>query len=64
MMLLINGLQPIERHMRVHLRGRNISMAKNRLHRTQIGAFSTMCVAQLWRNMCGLAWRPMPYDAA
>ncbi len=38
MMLLIHILQPIQRQVRVDLRGRNIGMAEDRLHRAQVGA--------------------------
>ena len=38
MMLGINALQPVERHVRIDLRGRNIGVSENRLHGTQVGA--------------------------
>ena len=38
MMLCIHALQPVERYMRINLRGRNVGMAEDRLHRAQIGA--------------------------
>ena len=37
MMLLIHSSQAIKRKVRIHLRGRDVSVAKNRLHGTQIG---------------------------
>ena len=38
MMFLIHGLQPVKRQMRVNLGSRNISVAKDGLHRAQVGA--------------------------
>ena len=38
MMLLINVLQPIECQVRIHLRGRNIGVSKDRLYGSQVGA--------------------------
>ena len=64
MMLLIHTLQPIQRQMRVHLRGRNIGMTRMVCTVRRSAPFSTMCVAQLWRSMCGLACRPEAADAA
>jgi len=38
MMLLIHSSQAIKRKVRIHLRGRDVSVAKDRLHGTQVGA--------------------------
>ena len=38
MMLLVHPIQPIERQVRVNLRGRNIGVAEDGLHRAQVGA--------------------------
>jgi hypothetical protein len=35
--LLVQGLQPLARHMRVDLRGRDIGMAEEELHHSQVG---------------------------
>src|SRR5262252_8539304 len=52
MMLAINIFQPVERHMRVNLRGRNVGMAENRLDGTQIGAiFDHMRGATVTKHM-------------
>ena len=36
MMFLIDSSQSVERHVRIDLRGRNIGVAQDRLHRTQV----------------------------
>jgi len=36
MMLLINGPESIQRQVCIHLRGRNICVTEDRLHRTQV----------------------------
>src|SRR6266852_3154674 len=38
MMLLIDVLQSVQRQMRIDLRGRNIGVTQDRLHRSQVGA--------------------------
>jgi len=38
MVFLVHAFQPVERQVRIYLRGRNIGMAKDRLHRAQVRA--------------------------
>ena len=38
MMLLVHAVQPVERQMRVHLRGRDVGVPEDGLHRAQVGA--------------------------
>jgi len=58
MVVAVDALEVLHSDVGVDLRGGNIGMAEQALHHCAGRRRApTMCVAQEWRNMCGLALR-------